>query len=135
MDEAVIKYYRRLLRNGFEHAGSLENPSIFLDSIGEKIYICGHVGRDYMHVYVNVSESTITDIKYLCSCDPTANVVVEILCTLVKNKTLEESGQLTEDSFVQILGSNGEEFLKKCRGIIELLRRGISRYQSADSGS
>jgi hypothetical protein len=62
MDELVIKYYRKLLRAGFEHAGSLEKPSIFLDSVGEKIYICGNIGRDYMHIYINISEDTIDDI-------------------------------------------------------------------------
>jgi hypothetical protein len=41
MDEQVIKYYRRLLKTGFDHVGSLENPSIFLDSVGEKIRVCG----------------------------------------------------------------------------------------------
>ncbi len=131
MDELVIKYYRRLLRNGFEHAGSLENPSIFLDSVGEKIYICSHIGRDYLHIYINISGDTIDDIKYKCMCDPTANVVVEILCTLVKGKTLAEAAALTEDSFVQVLGSEGEEFLKKVRGAIELLNRGLTRYQAA----
>jgi NifU-like protein involved in Fe-S cluster formation len=131
MDELVIKYYRRLLRNGFEHAGSLENPSIFLDSVGEKIYICSHIGRDYMHIYINISGDTIDDIKYKCMCDPTANVVVEILCTLVKGKTLAEAAAITEDSFVQVLGSEGKEFLKKSKGIIELLNRGLTRYQAA----
>jgi hypothetical protein len=53
MDAAVIKYYRRLLRTGFEHAGSLENPSIFLDTINENITVCGNAGN-YLHLYLNV---------------------------------------------------------------------------------
>ncbi len=129
MDETVIKFYRKLLRSGFEYAGSLENPSIFLDSIGEKIFICGHVGRDYMHIYINVRNDNIVEIKYLCSCDPTANVVVEILCSLVKGLSLAEAASLTEEAFIRVLGSTDEEFLKKSRSIIELLKRGINRYQ------
>jgi len=129
MDETVIKFYRKLLRSGFEYAGSLENPSIFLDSIGEKIFICGHVGRDYMHIYINVRNDHIVEIKYLCSCDPTANVVVEILCSLVKGLSLAEAASLTEEAFIRVLGSTDEEFLKKSRSIIELLKRGINRYQ------
>ena len=85
----VVKYYRRLCKNGFEHAGSLENPSIFLDTVGEKIRICSHVSHAYMHIYINVRDGIIDDIKYLCTCDPTANVVVEILCSLLKVKQLK----------------------------------------------
>jgi NifU-like protein involved in Fe-S cluster formation len=130
MDELVIKYYRRLLRTGFEYTGSLENPSIFLDSVGEKIRVCGHVRNNYMHIYINISNNTIDDIKYLCTCDPTANVVAEILCFLVKRKTIAEAEALTEDSFSQALGSKGEEFLNKALRIIELLNRGLARYKA-----
>jgi NifU-like protein involved in Fe-S cluster formation len=130
MDELVIKYYRRLCKTGFEHAGELENPSIFLDTVGEKIRICSHVSHAYMHIYINIRNGVIDDIKYLCTCDPTANVVVEILCSLIKGKTIKEAEALTEESFSQALGSTGEEYLKKCRGIIELLHRGIERYKA-----
>ncbi|MGD1119833.1 MAG: iron-sulfur cluster assembly scaffold protein [Dehalococcoidales bacterium] len=131
MDELVIKYYRRLCQKGFEHTGELENPSIFLDTVGEKIRICSHVSHAYMHIYINVKNGIIDEIKYLCTCDPTANVVVEILCALLKGKTLQEAEALTEESFSRALGSSGEEFLKKSRGMIELLHRGIARYKAA----
>jgi NifU-like protein involved in Fe-S cluster formation len=131
MDELVVKYYRRLCRTGFEHTGELEKPSIFLDTVGEKIRICSHVSHAYMHIYINVQNGIIDDIKYLCTCDPTANVVVEILCNLVKGKTIQEAEDLTEKDLSRALGSTGEEFLKKVRGIIELLHRGIARYKAA----
>jgi NifU-like protein involved in Fe-S cluster formation len=130
MDELVVKYYRRLCRNGFEHAGELENPSIFLDTVGEKIRICSHVSHAYMHIYINVNKGIIDDIKYLCTCDPTANVVVEILCSLIKGKTIKEAEAVTEESFFQALGGGGEEYRKKARGIIELLHRGLERYKA-----
>ena len=63
MDELVVKSYRRLCRTGFEHTGELENPSIFLDTVGEKIRICSHVSHAYMHVYIKVNDNVITDIK------------------------------------------------------------------------
>ena len=94
MDEGVIKYYRRLLRTGFEYAGSIENATIFLDSVTEEIVHCGNVGN-YMQLYIHVSDNIIDDIKYTCSCDPAANVAVEILCALVKGKTLEEAAAVT----------------------------------------
>jgi NifU-like protein involved in Fe-S cluster formation len=130
LDEKVIKYYRSLCKNGFEHTGELGNPSIFLDTVGEKIRICSHVSHAYMHIYINVRDGVIDDIKYLCTCDPTANVVVEILCTLVKGKTVAAVEALTEESFTQALGGDGEEFRKKVRGIIELLHRGLARYKA-----
>ncbi len=130
MDELVIKFYRRLCRTGFEHTGELENPTIFLDTVGEKIRICSHVSHAYMHIYINVCDGIIQDIKYLCTCDPTANVLVELLCNILKGKTLQEAEALTVDSFVQALGGGGDEFKKKAAGMIELLHRGINRYQT-----
>jgi NifU-like protein involved in Fe-S cluster formation len=129
MDELVIKYYRRLLREGFQYCGCLENPSIYLDSVGEKIRICGHTGHNYVHVYINIKKDMICEVKYLCSCDPTANVVVELFCSLIDGKSLKEAEALTEADFSKALGSTGEEFLKKAAGIIELFKRGAARYQ------
>jgi NifU-like protein involved in Fe-S cluster formation len=129
MDEAVIKYYRGLLKNGFTYAGSCENPSIFLDSVGENLPICDQAGRDYLHMYINISNGRIDKVQYLCTCDPTANVVIEILCSLITGKTVEEAKLITEESFCRILGSNNPDLLKKVRGAIELLHRGLARYQ------
>ena len=128
MDEAVIKYYRKLFRTRFEYAGSIENASIFLDSVGEKVLICGSTG-DFMQLYINVINNRIDDIKYMCQCDPTANVAVEILCALLKGKTLDDAATLKEEAFSQFLGSNGEDFGKKARGLLELLNKGIIRYE------
>ena len=127
MDEGVIKYYRKLLRTGFEHAGSFDNPSIFLDSAGEG-RVCG--AHEYMHIFISVSNGRIDGIKYLCTCDPTANVAVEILCTLLKGKKLEEVEAITEDSFFQAVGSRSEEMREKAKGLLELLNRGLARYQT-----
>jgi NifU-like protein involved in Fe-S cluster formation len=133
MDEAVIKYYRTLLKTGFENAGSLDNPSIFLDSVGESIVYCGGALGDYVHLFINVENGTVNTIKYLCVCDPTANVAVEILCNLLKGKTLEEAAAVTEELFLQAVGSRSEDLRKKATGLLELLNRGISRYQTKTS--
>jgi NifU-like protein involved in Fe-S cluster formation len=130
MDEVLVKFYRKLCREGFNYTGELEKPSIFLDTVGEKIRICSHVSHAYMNIYIMVHKGLISEIKYLCTCDPTANVAVEILCSLIKGKSLVEAEALTEDDFSRALGTNGEEYLKKARGIIELLHRGIARYKS-----
>jgi NifU-like protein involved in Fe-S cluster formation len=119
-----------MLRDGFEHAGSLEHPSIFLDTIGENISLCGAIASNYLHLFVNVANDTIDDIRYLCICDPTANVAVEILCTLARGKTLEEVKTLTDQAFFPILGEASEDLSKRAKGLLELINRGILRYQS-----
>ncbi len=133
MDELVVKYYRRLCRQGFENTGEIKNPDIFLDTVGEKIRICSHVSHAYMHIYIKINGGIIDDIKYLCTCDPTANVLVELLCNILKGKTTQEAEALTEASFVQALGGGGDEFKKKAAGMIELLHRGLTRYQTSGS--
>jgi NifU-like protein involved in Fe-S cluster formation len=129
MDEAVIKVYRRLLRTGFEHAGSLENPTLFLDSVTEQIVHCGNIGN-YMQLYINIVDDIIDDIKYICSCDPPANVAVEILCALMKGKSLEEAAAVREEDFTRFLGSESDELRKRAEGLLELMNRGLSRYKT-----
>jgi NifU-like protein involved in Fe-S cluster formation len=133
MDEVVIKYYRKMCREGFKHTGELKNPTIFLDTVGEKFRICAHISHAYINLYIVVRKDIVTGIKYLCTCDPTANVAVEILCGLIEGKTLAEVETLTETDFAQALGTEGEEYLKKARGLLELLHRGISRYRSSNN--
>jgi NifU-like protein involved in Fe-S cluster formation len=129
MDEVITKIYRRLLQNGFEHTGSIENPSIFLDTKLEGISLCSQAGRDYMNIYLEIKEGMVTDIKYLCFCDPTSNVVVETLCQLAKGKTVEEVKALTDTDFFSAIGSDTELLQKKVAGILELINRGITRFE------
>jgi hypothetical protein len=131
MDQAIIKFYRQLLRNGFANAGSIEKPSIFLDSIGENLPICGKLGQDYVHVFINIKDERITDISYLCNCDPTANVVFEILSGLLKGTNIRDFETTDVQDFVNIVGSREDEFIKRVKGSLELIRRGIQRYQTA----
>jgi len=127
MDESVIKYYRKLLRTGFQNTGSFDAPSVFLESVGDG-RVCGHAG-DYMHIYINVINGKIDGIKYLCTCDPTANVAVEVLCNLAKGKSIDEVQAITEDSLLQTVGSRGEDLRNKARGLLELLNQGLREFQ------
>ena len=83
-----------------------------------------------MNIYINISGGIISDIKYLCLCDPTANVVVETLCGLVKGKTVEQVKALTKGSFFK---AKGESVAEKVEGIIELLNRNIKRFETGTS--
>ena len=124
MDEAVIQYYRRLLKDDFPNAGEIEAPTVFIEAIGQKMIDCGNMGN-YMQLYLRVADGRIADIKYLCACEPVANVAVEVLCTLARGKTLEEAAGLSDEAF-----SRAEELRKKVRGLLELLNEGIARYHS-----
>jgi len=130
MDEIVAERYRQLMQEGFKNTGSFENPTMFIDSKAEGISICGMGGQDYMNIYIKVSDGVISDIKYLCVCDPTANVVVEVLCNLAKGLTLEEAKALQKEQFFEAIGSDGGTVRRKVWGAIELLNRVIKRYEA-----
>jgi NifU-like protein involved in Fe-S cluster formation len=130
VDEAIIKYYRRLLKTDFENSGSIENASILMEAIGERMIHCGNTGN-YMQLYLNVVDYRIEDMKYLCSCEPTANVAVEILCTLAKGKNLDEAIGIPEEAIYQIAGSGSEELKVKVQGLLELLKAGIAGYRDS----
>jgi NifU-like protein involved in Fe-S cluster formation len=130
MDEIVAERYRQLMQEGFKNVGSFENPTMFIDSKAEGISICGMGSRDYMNIYIKVNDGVISDIKYLCVCDPTANVVVEVLCNLANGLTLEEAKALTKEQFFEAIGSDGGTVRRKVWGIIELLNIVIKRYEA-----
>jgi len=131
MDEAVKKYYRRLLRTNFEHAGSLEDASIVLDAIGDRAINCGEIDA-FMKLYVRIADDRIEDIKYQCSCEPVTNVAVEILCALMKGKSLDEAAASTERSFSRFVESKSEELQERGKALLEFLKRGIERYGTQD---
>jgi nitrogen fixation protein NifU and related proteins len=129
VEEAIIKYYRQLLRTDFEHAGGMENPSVFIEAIGEKMVHCGNSGN-YMELYLKIENQKITDIKYQCSCEPAANVAVEVLCSLANGKSLDEALLITEEAFFECVGSSADELKIKVQGLLEMLKEAISRYRS-----
>ncbi len=130
MDEAVVKYYRMLLRTGFEHAGMMDDPTIVLDAVQENMRICDHVGVDSLQLRIKVSRGLVERIRYLCTCDPTTNVAVEMLCHLLDGRSLEAARQITPASFLEMLGSESEDLVRKATGLLELLHRGIERYET-----
>jgi len=127
MNETIIKKYRTLLTRDFPNSGKLEDPSIFVEAVGEKLINCGNTGN-YMQVYLKLSGSQITDIRYLCSCEPVANVAVEVLCDLIRGKTLNEAAAITEEEFFKVLETTDERFSLKVRGLIEMLHEGIQQF-------
>jgi len=127
MDPGVVVLYRKLIKENFPNSGELENASIFVEAIGQHMIHCGETGN-YMQLYLQLDGRRIKDIKYLCSCEPVANVAVEILCDLARGMTLEEAAGLTEEPFYQAIGSCDEEIRKKVRGLLALLHEAIAPY-------
>lgn len=133
MDKAVIRYYRHLLKTGFPYSGALEHASIVVEDVGQKVLDCGSIGN-YMQLYVRVVDTRIEEIAYLCSCAPTANVAVEMLCALVEGMPLEEAAGVSEQVFDRLLGSEDEELRIKARGLLALLNEGVARYRTRQRG-
>ena len=131
MDEIVAGLYRKLSETGFKNAGSFDNPTMFIDTKVEGISICGQSGQDYMNIYIMIDGKVITDIRYLCSCDPTANVVIEALCDLVRGKTTTEAKAITKEEFYEAIGSDGGTVRRKVWQAIELLNRVFNRFEAA----
>lgn len=131
MDKAVIKYYRMLLKTGFAYAGSFENPSILLDTVSEDASLCSQVAGNSLHLYIDVDHGVVARIRYLCTCDPTVNVVIEVLCKLVEGKTLAEAKNISVEAFSQAIGSQSEEYLEKARQAKEFLNKGIAKLEAS----
>lgn len=126
MDKAIIQYYRRLLKDGFANAGEIENPTLFLDTVSENVPICGNM-ESYMHLFINIENAVITDVKYLCTCDPPANVAVEIFCDLAGGKPVKEVKSFPLSLFFDVLGNPSQELAERVTGLMELVNKGFVR--------
>ena len=137
MHEAIRAYYQKLSTTGFEHTGKIENASIFLETFAEVSPVCGNTD-DFLYLYIQVVDNLITDIKYQSISDPITNVSIEVLCTLVKGKTLDEAaliralreGWIAGAAFSQFLGCEDEILQEKAKFLLELLKGGIFRYKT-----
>ncbi len=129
MDAPVIAYYRQLLKEGFPHAGEIENPTLFLDTVSEDVPICGNL-ESYLHLYFNIQNGIFKEIRYLCTCDPPANVAVEIFCILLQNLPVEAGISLTKADFFETLDAPSEELGERAEGLVHLLARGVDRLFS-----
>jgi len=132
MDERVAEQYRKLVQQNFPHSGKLDNPSMFIDTKAEGVSICGQGAHDFMNIYIAASDGLISEVRYLCICDPTANVIVEALCSLAKGKTLGQAKALTKEQFYEIIGTQNALVRQKVWGVIELLNRVITRWDNKD---
>jgi NifU-like protein involved in Fe-S cluster formation len=129
MDEVITEQYRKLMQEGFKNAGEVNEPTMFIDTKAEGVSICGQGSKDFMNIYLKVTDGVISEVKYLCMCDPTANVVVEALCELTRGKTIDDVKALTKEQFFAYIGSSGGNVYRKVWGTIELINRVIKRWE------
>ena len=116
MEEAIIRHYRRLLKTDFENSGAIENPSIFVEAVGEKMIHCGNTGN-YMHLYIVVEEDRPrTSIRLLVSRLP---MLQWRLYARRKRKESDEAAALPEET-VPASGCRGDELKVKVRGLLEM---------------
>ena len=130
MDEVIAQNYRKLVEEGFKHAGSIESPSVFFDSKAEGVSVCGDGGKDYVNFYLRIEGDVIDEIKYLCSCDPAANVAVEAMCELCRGKTLGQAKAVTKEDLYAAIGASRGLISRKVWGVLELFNLVIKRYES-----
>jgi NifU-like protein involved in Fe-S cluster formation len=54
---------------------------------------------------------------------------VEVLCSIIKGKTLKEALTIKEDVILEAIGSKAEELRKKVTALLEILDNGFNQYQ------
>jgi NifU-like protein involved in Fe-S cluster formation len=128
MNEAIRLYYKELLKTGFKHAGLIENPSIIMNYDTTKGHLCDRTG-DELHVYISIHEGLVNDAKYVGICEATLNVAVEVLCYLVKGRSINEIKNLNDDAFIKAIGSHDDKFLKKARILLDFLKDKVYEYE------
>ncbi len=129
MHEAVIVYYQGLLNTVSEHIGKLGNASIFVKKSLEEIPVFG-LKDDFLNFYIQLDNEHISDIKYYFDGNSTTKVAIEILCRMVKGKTLDEVALIKEDAFPQFLGCRDELLQEKANILLEFLNEGTLSYKT-----
>jgi aerobic-type carbon monoxide dehydrogenase small subunit (CoxS/CutS family) len=104
--------------NGVRQKIDASPEKVLLDLLRDDLHLTGAKQSCDRKGQCGACTDMIEDIKYLCICDPTANVIIEVLCSLVKGKSIAEAQSIREEAFSQSLGTADEEMLK----------RGLTRY-------
>ena len=130
MDNKVIQFYRKITREGYQHSGTIENPSIFLDSSGEKIPLCSKSVDSYVNIYIKIKDDFIEEVKYRHVGRPMSNVVAEIFCALLSGRTVAEAADLSGQDFSDHLGTDDEEYIEASNSMIKLLHIGLDRFNT-----
>jgi NifU-like protein involved in Fe-S cluster formation len=127
MQETTRLYYQKMLKDGFEYAGKIPDASIVIKTFDEVSAICG-TPDNFLFLDIQITDNLITDIKYQCISDPITNVAVEILCALMKGKTLQEALLLRADAFLHYLGCEDETLRELAVAFLAPVHKRIRQY-------
>lgn len=90
--DEVLKRFRNPV-----NAGTIDNPS-GIGTVGNRI--CG----DIMELFIKVVDNIIVDAKFKTLGCAAAISFSDVLCDVVKGKTVDDAMKITKDSLVEILG-------------------------------
>jgi len=94
----------------------------------------GKVGNlkcgDILELFIKIRDNVIVDARFLTYGCCAAIAASDVLCDLIKGKTLEEAEKLTKDDIVKELGGELPEPKIHCSLLgIEALKRAIKDYK------
>jgi nitrogen fixation NifU-like protein len=84
---------------------------------------------DVMHLYIKVEDNKIIDIKFKTLGCAAAISVSDLLCDLVKGKTIDEAMKLTKQDLVEVLGGLPEPKIHCSLLGIDALHKAIEDFQ------
>ena len=105
-----------------KYAGKIKNP----DAIGK---IANDKCGDIMKVYIKVRDNRIKDIKFQTLGCPAAIAASDVLCEMVKGKTLKQAEKIDEKKITKKLG--GLPMIKQHCSVLgsRTLRDAIQKYR------
>jgi len=120
-----LTYTKKLMKHfkNPKFVKKIKNP----DAVGEVgNIICG----DIMHLELKIEKGKIKDIGFQTFGCPAAVASSDVVCELVKGKTLEEAKKLKKDGVIKKLG--GMPLIKiHCSVLgIQALRKAIENYEN-----
>jgi len=113
----AIEYYVKKV-----NVGRIENPSVHLAYTGP----CG----DSMEVYLKIESDIIKDAKFQATGCAGAFSAGSALIEMVKEKTLEEAGKITEEDIISFLGGIPKQKIHCACLAKRTLQKAIEKYRS-----
>jgi len=117
-------YTKKVMRHFLKpkYAGKLKNP----DAIGR---IANDKCGDVMEIYLKIKGDKITDIKFQTLGCPAAIAASDVLCGMVKGKTLKQAEKIKEKDITKNLG--GLPMVKQHCSVLgaKTLKDAIDKYR------